>query len=113
VFFFFFFFFCKQTYIQTTKEPKALQIAKEREGGGSFPLHMGVEGGGKISGNAARETSCRGPKRHMMGTEVCTSMYFFCFPTKGRGNERQCTGNNGLNMPVNCDGRGLKGSNHN
>jgi hypothetical protein len=42
----FFFFFCKQTFIQTTKEPKALQTAKAIEGDGSFPLHMGVEGGG-------------------------------------------------------------------
>jgi hypothetical protein len=97
-----------------TKEPKALQTAKAREGGGSFPLHMGVYGGGGgISGNAAQETFCQGPKHHMMGAEVCTSMYFFCFPTRGRGNERQCTGNDGLNMLVNCDGRGLEGSNHN
>jgi hypothetical protein len=40
------FFFGKQTFIQTTKEPKALQTAKAIEGDGSFPLHMGVEGGG-------------------------------------------------------------------
>jgi hypothetical protein len=97
-----------------TKEPKALQTTKARAGGGSFPLHKGVEGGGEggISGNAVRENSCCGPKRHMMGVEVCTFIYFFCFLTRGRGNERQSSGNDGLNMLVNCDGRGLEGSNH-
>jgi hypothetical protein len=67
----------------------ALQTAKVREGCESFPLHMGVEGGGgggggEVSGNVARENSCHGAKHHMRGAEVSTSMYFFCFQTKGR-----------------------------
>jgi hypothetical protein len=52
----------------------------EEDGGGG--------GGGerereKISGNAIQEYSCCGPKSHMVGTEVSTSVNIFSFP-KGR-----------------------------
>jgi hypothetical protein len=48
---------------------------------------MGEEGGGgrgEVGGNVAREQSCRGPIRHMVGAEVSTSVNFFCFPKRGR-----------------------------
>jgi hypothetical protein len=60
------FFLGNKTFIQQTREPKPLQQDKTREGGGSLPLQMG------------EEHSCRGPKSHMVGTEVCT--YKFNMP---------------------------------
>ena len=76
------FFFCNKTFIQQTREPKALQQVKEREGGESLPLQMGEDGrgGGEVSGNVARENSCRSPKRHMVGAEVNTSVNLFSIP---------------------------------
>jgi hypothetical protein len=54
-----FFFFGNKTFIQQTREPKALQQDKTREGGGSLPLQMGEDGGGGCWGENKWECSPR------------------------------------------------------
>jgi hypothetical protein len=50
-----------------SKKPTEHNPHKEgKEGGESFPLHIGKERGGENDGNAARENSCPGLICHMM-----------------------------------------------
>jgi hypothetical protein len=69
-----------------TKEPKVLQHERTRDGGGPFPLQMGKEERGTVSGNTARENSCRVTKCHMVSAEVYTSVNFPSFPKKRKWN---------------------------
>jgi hypothetical protein len=62
---------------------KGLTTRQKKRGSGPFPQRMGDKGGGKISENATGEHSSRGPKSHMMGAKVRTSVNFLSFPKVG------------------------------
>jgi hypothetical protein len=103
IFFFFFFFFCNNIALLKlgTKVPNT---RKSKKGRWVFATTNG-EGRrwGKIGGNVARVNSSCGPISRMVGTEVCTYVYFFCLP-KGRSWKKgQSVGNYGFNMPILSD----------
>jgi hypothetical protein len=74
---FFFFFLVTRHSFNQQESQRPYNKSKGEGGGGSFPLQMGEEGGGKVSENAVREDSCCGPIRLTMGAKVCISVYFF------------------------------------
>jgi hypothetical protein len=78
--------FCNKLSIKNknTKQP-----SKGKENSRPSKTITGGKGGRKgreKNGNAARENSCCGPICHMMGVEVCTSVYF---PGLPRGRRRK------------------------
>jgi hypothetical protein len=83
----FFFFFFLVTRHSFNKQGSQRPYNKTKQQRGVDLYHYKwrrKEGGGeKISENAVQEYSCCGPKSHMVGTEVSTSVNFFSFP-KGR-----------------------------
>jgi hypothetical protein len=62
----------------------------------------------KISGNAARVRSGRGPKCHVVGAEVCTSVNFPSLPGGGGRERGNSIRNEAINSPILNNGRVLK-----
>ena len=79
LFFFFFFFVTNITY--SNKGTKSFTRKNIRGKGILSTINEDRRSGkgisGKENGNAAQENSCRCPKCHMVGTEVCTSVKTF------------------------------------
>jgi hypothetical protein len=81
-FYFIFIFITRHTFNQQESQ-RPYNKSKGERGVDLYHYKWEKKEGG-VSGNAAREHLCHGPISHMVGTEVSTSVNFFCFPKKGR-----------------------------